>query len=343
MQKLDNISLLIKSSLRIFDFNALPSHRSAQFVLFLSNIIWGITPLVIEVALVSLTPLQTTTLRFGVGVLVFSFIILLIKGRKGFSMLSGKTFIILGWLDALGYLTATIGQDITTPGLASLLASFYIFLVPFLAWKIEGTPLSWKITVIGIVGLLGIFLISFNGDWANFSNSSIIGIIILIFAAFMWGFYAVITGKFLNVEKSERKEFDLMSFTYASLFHTFLALFLLSMISGELSFQIHLGLVPYILFLGIFPTFIALGFWNWAIARLGSINTSFLQLFQVIIPFILEFIFLQQFYSVWIYSGVFLILLSNIWISKGNNSDIEKKQDISPFSMISKEIKECLC
>ncbi|MFW9904785.1 MAG: DMT family transporter [Candidatus Thorarchaeota archaeon] len=333
MQTQENISLSIKSSPGIFNCNALSSHRSAQLVLILSNIIWGITPIFIEVALASLTPLQTTTLRFGIGVLALSFIILLMEGRKGFSMLSGRTVIILGWLDALGYLTATIGQDITTPGLASLLASFYIFIVPFLAWKIEGAVLSCRIAVIGIVGLVGIFLISFNGDWTNFSNSSIIGIIILIFAAFMWSFYAVITGRFLNIAKSESKEIDLMSFTYASLFHTFLALFILSMITSELSFSISLELVPYILFLGIFPTIIALGLWNWAMVRLGSISTSFLQLFQVIIPFILEFIFLHQFYSVWIYTGIFLILLSTIWISKGNNSSIGKKQDVSPSSM----------
>jgi drug/metabolite transporter (DMT)-like permease len=328
MQNQENISLSNKSSLNIFNFNALSSHRSAQLVLLLANIIWGITPLFIEVALGYLTPLQITTLRFGVAVLVFSFIIILLKGRSGFSMLSGKTVIILGWLDALAYLTTTIGQNITTPGLALLLSSFYIFLVPFLAWKIEGTGLSWRITVIGVVGLIGIFLISFNGDWTNFSNSSMTGIIILMFAAFMWGFYTVITGKFLNVAKSESKKIDLMSFTYASLFHTFLALFTLSMITGELSFHIHLELLPYILFSGIFPTIIALGSWNWAIARLGSINTSFLQLVQIIIPFIIEFIFLQQFYSVWIYTGIFLILLSTVWIGKGNNSGIEKKQKI---------------
>ncbi|MHA2055935.1 MAG: hypothetical protein ACW99F_20390, partial [Candidatus Hodarchaeales archaeon] len=70
---------------------------------------------------------------------------------------------------------------------------------------------------------------------------------------------------------------------------------------------------------------------------------SFLQLFQVIIPFILEFIFLQQFYSVWIYTGIFLILVSTVWIGKGNNSSIEKRQDVSPSSMISKEIKESIC
>ncbi|MFW9779811.1 MAG: DMT family transporter [Candidatus Heimdallarchaeota archaeon] len=328
MQNQENSSHSIISSPSIFNFNAWSSHRSAQLVLFLANIIWGITPLFIEISLGYFTPLQTTTLRFGVAVLVFSVIIALMKGRSGFSMLSGKTVITLGWLDALAYITVTVGQDITTPGLALLVSSFYIFFVPFLAWKIEGTELSGRVIVIGIVGLGGIFLISFNGDWTSFSNSSIIGIIILMLAAFMWGFYTVITGKFLNKAKSEREEIDLMSLTYASLFHTFLALLILSMMTGDVSFHFHLELLPYILFLGIFPTIIALGSWNWAMARLGSINTSFLQLFQIIIPFILELIFLQQFYSIWTYTGIFLVFLSIIWIDKGKNYGMEKKQQI---------------
>ena len=183
MQTQENVNPTINPSLSIINLDALSSQRSAQIVLFISNIIWGITPIFVEVVLGYLTPLQTTTLRFGVAILVLSLVLLLVKGRDGFSMLSGKTVILLGWLDAWGYLAATIGQDMTTPGLATLLASFYIFIVPFLAWKIEGTRFNWRIVAIGLIGLIGIFLISFNGDWANFSDSSILGILILMFAA----------------------------------------------------------------------------------------------------------------------------------------------------------------
>lgn len=335
MQTQENVNPTINPSLSIINLDALSSQRSAQIVLFISNIIWGITPIFVEVVLGYLTPLQTTTLRFGVAILVLSLVLLLVKGRDGFSMLSGKTVILLGWLDAWGYLAATIGQDMTTPGLATLLASFYIFIVPFLAWKIEGTRFNWRIVAIGLIGLIGIFLISFNGDWANFSDSSILGILILMFAAFMWGFYTVITGKFLNIANTEGKKIDLMSFTFASLFHTFLALFILSMITGELSIiatggaflSLFLEIIPFLIFLGLFPTIIALGLWNWAIARLGSISTSFYQILQVIVPFILEFILFQQFYSGWIYAGIFLILMSTFWISGGANLSSDENQN----------------
>ncbi|MFX0210266.1 MAG: DMT family transporter [Candidatus Hodarchaeota archaeon] len=337
MQIQENVNPAIKSAQNIIDFNALSAQRAAQLVLLFSNIIWGITPIFVEVVLGYLTPLQTTTFRFGLAVLVLSSVLLLHKGREAFSMLSGKTVIFLGWLDAWGYLAATIGQDMTTPGLATLLASFYIFIVPFLAWKIEGTRLNWRIVIIGLAGLMGIFLISFNGDWANFANSSILGILILMFAAFMWGFYTVITGKFLNISNTDEKQVDLLSFTYASLFHTFLALLILSMLTGELSLSIPLETIPYLVFLGFFPTIVALGLWNWAIARLGSVSTSFFQLLQVIVPFILEFILIQQIYSGWIYTGIFLILISTFGINENTGSSIEEIQDTTSPSMVSRE------
>jgi drug/metabolite transporter (DMT)-like permease len=301
------------------DFN--PSQRNAQGVLLLSNIIWGITPIFLEIVLKYLTPLQTTTLRFGVGVLALTFFLLLYKGINGFSMLSVKTVILLGWLDAFGYLTATIGLNMTTPGLSTLLSSFYIFLVPFIAWKLEETNLNWRIGIIGLLSLTGVFLVSFNGDWGNFINSSNLGILYLMFSAVVWGFYTVLTGKFLDITNNEEKKVDLISFTYASLFHTFFALTMLSMITGELTFSLPLEIIPYVLFLGLFPTLIALGLWNWAIARLGSISTSFFQFLQVIIPFLLEIVFFHQFYSGWIYSGIILILLSIFWINNSNRAE----------------------
>jgi drug/metabolite transporter (DMT)-like permease len=312
------------------NLNLKPSQRNAQGVLLISNIIWGITPIFLEIVLKYLTPLQTTTLRFGVGLLALTFFLLLFKGKNGFSMLSVKTVILLGWLDAFGYLTATIGLDMTTPGLSTLLSSFYVFIVPFIAWKIEETKLNWRIGIIGLISLLGVFLISFNGDWGNFTNSSNFGVLILMFSAIMWGFYTVITGKFLNISKKEEKNIDLMSFTYASLFHTFLALTILSMITGELTCSLPPEILPYILFAGLFPTIIALGLWNWAIARLGSISTSFFQLLQIIIPFILEIVLFHQFYSGWIYAGIFLILLSSFWIGDSNTTE-ETVEDMSVF------------
>jgi len=332
MKSQSNAELNVSTTHFNINLNGLSPQRSAQSVLFISNIIWGITPIFLEVVLAFLTPLRTTVLRFGVAVLVLTFFLFFFKGRGGFSLLSAKTCILLGWLDALGYLAAAVGQDLTTPGLSTLLSSFYVFIVPFIAWKLEGTKLDWKIGIVGFASLVGVFLISFNGEWGNFTNSSMSGVLVLIFSAVMWGFYTVISGKFLDVSKSENTRVDLLSFTYASLFHTFIALVFLSITTEGFSFSIPIKLIPYLLFVGIFPTLFALSLWNWAIARLGSISTSFFQLLQIIVPFILEFLFFQQLYTGWIYSGVILILISSFWYSK--RDPIQEQHDDKQIAIV---------
>ncbi|MFX1508561.1 MAG: DMT family transporter [Promethearchaeota archaeon] len=302
--------------------------QKAQLVLLNANFIWGITPIFLEVVLKYITPLQVTTIRFGMAAIILGIFLYLSKGKKAFSLASVKILIILGWLDAFGYLTATIGQDLTTPGFATLLSSLYVFLVPFIAWKLEKTIIHRNVIYVGILSWFGVFLMSFNGDWSNFLNSSMVGNCFLIFSAIMWGFYTVITGKYLREKNDHEEKVDLSSFTFASLFHTFLALFIISLLMKEPLPSLPVDIIPYFIFLGLFPTFIALGLWNWAIIRLGSVNTSFFQLLQILIPIILEFLLYQQIYSVWIYSGMALIFMSTLWFNGRDFQKEEVKEDL---------------
>ncbi|MHA2203564.1 MAG: DMT family transporter [Candidatus Hodarchaeales archaeon] len=297
--------------------------QKAKLALLNANFIWGITPIFLEVVLRYITPLQATTIRFGMAAIILGIFLYLSKGKQAFSLVSVKMIVLLGWLDALGYLTATIGQDMTTAGLATLFSSLYVFLVPFIAWKLENTKIHRNVILVGMLSLFGVFLMSFNGNWSNFSNSSLFGNIVLMFSAIMWGFYTVISGKYLSKTVNHGKNVDLSSFTFASLFHTFLALSIISLVINETPDALPFQILPYFVFLGLFPTFIALGLWNWAIIRLGSVSTSFYQLLQILIPFILEFILFQQIYSAWIYSGMILILISTFWL---NGSDFQKEE-----------------
>ncbi len=286
------------------------SQYKPQIVLANAAMIWGISAIFLEVILDYLTPLHTITMRFGIAVLILSIFLLLFKKQEGFSLLSSKTCILLGWLDAFGQLAATIGQDMTTAGLATLISSSFVFIVPFLAWKVEGSRPQSKMVLLASIALMGIFLISFNGNWANFSSSSILGILILICDALFFGMYAVVAGKFLNFSNIEFRKIDPMGFLYATLFHTFLPLFILSIITVRSSFSVSFKIIPLLLFLAIFPTLIAFSLYNWAIARIGAVRTSFYTLLQVIIPFMFEFVLLQQFYSGWVYGGIFVLLIS---------------------------------
>ncbi|MHA2233373.1 MAG: DMT family transporter [Candidatus Hodarchaeales archaeon] len=286
------------------------THHKAQAILLIATVIWGLAPIAVELLLDHLTPLQTVTLRFGIGVLLLTLFLPLLKRGDTFSLLTSKTCIVLGWVEAFGLLAATTGQEMTTAGLATLLSTSFVFIVPFLAWKLEGTDLNLRTVVLASIALMGIFFISFNGDWSNFSGLSILGILILMLAAILFGLYIAISGKFLKNANNEENKLDLVSFTYASLVHTFLPLFVLSMITMRSTFSLPLKILPLLLFLGIFPTIIAFLLYHRAITRIGSVSTSFYLVIQVIIPFLYELAFSQQNYSPWVLAGIFVLLLS---------------------------------
>ncbi|MFX0170985.1 MAG: DMT family transporter [Candidatus Hodarchaeota archaeon] len=286
------------------------SHHKAKFILLITSIIWGIAPVFLEVVLDYLNPLHIITMRFGIAVLVLSLFLPLFKKHNRLSLLSSKTCILIAWLNALGCLAATIGQKMTTAGLATLISTSFVFVVPFLAWKLKGTRPDQKIIITGFTTLIGIFLISYNGNWANFSGLTSLGILFLMLAALAWAFYLVLSGKILKISNIEDKKINLFSFMYAILLHTFLPLFILSLITTGFSFSLPLTILPFVLFLAIFPTIVAFGLYSWAIARIGSVRTSFYLSLQVVVPFIYELVFLKQYYSSWIYCGIFLILIS---------------------------------
>jgi drug/metabolite transporter (DMT)-like permease len=286
------------------------SQQKAKFILLIATFIWGLAPIAVEVLLNYLTPLQTIILRFGIAVLILSVFLPLWKGRETFSLLSSRTCILLGWATAFGHLAATTGQKMTTAGLATLISTSFVFIVPFLAWKLEGTQLYLRTVILAAIALTGIFLISFNGNWANFSSLSILGILILIIAAFLYGFYIVISGRFLQPSNRKKQKVDLACFTYASLVHTVLPLLVLSMIMNRSFFPLPLKIMPFVLFLAIFPTIFAYILYHKAITRVGSVNSSFYLVIQVIVPLVYELVFAHQYYSTWVYSGILVLLLT---------------------------------
>jgi drug/metabolite transporter (DMT)-like permease len=321
------------------------SNLKAQFILLDATVIYGITPIILDEVLDYLSPLHAIAIRFGIGVLVFLLILPFIDWKMGISFLTCKTCIFIGWFNAFGFLTAAIGQKMTTAGLATLVSTSFIFIVPLIAWKLENTPLNSKKVLITTVAFFGMFLIGFDGDWTNFGSLSTLGIVFLLLAAVFWSFHIVLSGKFLNISNTNNQEFNMLSFIFAVLFHTFLPLFFLSLFTLEPSLSLPSMIIPNLLFLGIFPTIIAFGLYSWAIARLGSVQTSFFLFFQVIVPFLIEIIFIGQFYSEWTYCGIFIILFSMIWVCIGDISSSQKdKASLRiPQRMVPRTFQPTLC
>ncbi|MFW9993765.1 MAG: DMT family transporter [Candidatus Odinarchaeota archaeon] len=287
----------------------------AQTSLIAATLVWGLAPVFVESALNYLPPLKVVTYRFGLASLILLLTVFLIRGRKGFSLLSNRVCILLGSLDAFVYLAAVIGQDMTTAGLATLLSTCYLVVVPFYEWKLGGNKPSMKIGVFAAVAMIGASLVAFNGDWANFSSLSVLGILASIVAALLCGLYIAIGGKFLQESaEEENRKIHPLDYLATTTFYTFLPLILLSLLTDKTPILPPLEVIPALLFLAIFATIIAFGLYNWAIPRIGAVRTSFYLLLQVIIPFAFELLFWGQYYSLWVYAGVAIIFAVLLFI-----------------------------
>lgn len=284
----------------------------AQFAMLLSTFMWGLAPIFVEIALEYCTPLFIMTMRFGIAVLAMSIFLPEIKRRQGLFLLKNKNCILIGWLISFGYLTSTLGQNLTTAGLATLISTSYIIMVPFLSWKLGKNKMTKEIIVLSCIALLGMFFITFNGDWNNFSTITSIGTIFLLIAAFLWGLNIALTDKFMVDIKSKERGFDYLSFLYASIVHTFLPLLLLSFLAPLPDSSIILNILPLLIFLGVFSTILTFGLHQYAISKMGSVNTTFYLLLQILVPFSYEILYLKMSYSEWIISGSLIILLTMV-------------------------------
>lgn len=305
--------------------------KNAQVAMLISSLLWGISPIFVEIILEVSSPLDIMTLRFAIALIVSSLFLPVIRSHNGLSLLKNRKMISIGFLIAVGYLTSTMGQDLTTAGLATLLSTSYFIMVPFLSWKIESNSLSKRIMIVATIASVGILLISFNGDIRNFSDANAFGVILLLIAAFVWGLNIVLSSQLITEIKSEHGQHDPLSFMYGTLVYTFIPLFILSMLTQPPSLSSLGYTFPYLIFLGIFATIITFGLHNWALSQLGSVKTTFYLLLQIFVPFTIELILGMFVYSTWIVVGIILVLFSMVLL------EYQSEEDLSTVSRLRTE------
>ena len=130
--------------------------------LFLVAFIWGSAFVVVKNALDHVPPAYMVAIRFSIAAVVM----LIIFGRrlKG----SGRDTIVHGLLIGFflftAYLVQTIGCNYTTAGKNAFLTAIYIIIVPFIHWAIDRKKPANRLFLAAFTGLIGIGLISLDGD-----------------------------------------------------------------------------------------------------------------------------------------------------------------------------------
>ncbi len=135
---------------------------TAKIALFGATIIWGSSFLVVKNSMDVMQPHMLLAFRFTIGG-----ILLCIIFHKRLKKLNREYFIkggILGTLLFAAFSLQTIGITDTTPGKNAFLTAIYCVLVPFFFWPVDKKrPDSFNIAA-AFISIIGIGLVSLNGD-----------------------------------------------------------------------------------------------------------------------------------------------------------------------------------
>ncbi len=154
---------------------------TANFILVLVTIIWGGGFIATSTALNTFPPFTIMAIRFlGAAILPF-----LIAWRKWRSLSMGELIhgIMIGGFLFLAFGFQTFGLQVTTPGKNAFLTATYVVFVPYLLWLFRKRRLKRKEWAASFLCILGIALLTLQGDSLSFTMGDSLSFICALFFA----------------------------------------------------------------------------------------------------------------------------------------------------------------
>ena len=222
----------------------------ADGLLLLTALIWGSAFAVVKNTLDSFAPGAIIAMRYVIGAAVTA--VLFRKHLKGIQKADVIRGALVGLLLCCAYLIQTIGLQYTTAGKNAFLTTIYVLLVPFGCRLLFGQKLQRSTLLAACMMLLGIGLLSLDGEGGGLNIGDILTLVCGVFYA----------AHIIAVERCQRK-----TDTYALIVlqFAFCALFagIYSVVFGRgMPMEFTLGSVGGLLYIAIFSTTIAMSLQN---------------------------------------------------------------------------------
>ncbi len=268
---------------------------------------WGLSTIFIEQGLRIIGPYTFLFLRFFISFIVVT---PFMKNKKDIiiKMINNKWVWMIGVSEAIGLTLQYMGQEkLVPPGLSSLLSLIFLIIVPFLSFIVLKETIHLKHFIAIIIGIIGVIAITSDQNFSG-KNLSTIGVIFLLLSAFSYAVYIVTTSRYSTVEN---KELDIFALFYIVLLIISIVSFSFGLFFEHLFVPMNNELFMWLILLIIFSTIIAFIAYFEALKEISANSASILLLFQMTIPFTIEFILGTRYnFKVWV--GILFLLLSMI-------------------------------
>lgn len=294
----------------------LSASSRATLMILLAALAWGSSFPVIKWGLGYVDPVIFVFLRFLLATAV-TLLVAFVRGPGKILELSFmRGVIFLGLLNASGYILEFTGMLYTTASKASLLVNVNVVLVALLSLLLLGESLGWRRIAALIISLLGIVLITVDGDLTVFLSWSFVGDILVLSAGVVWAIYIVYSKRVMDSTGAGALDVSLAVILLTAVIFAFPALLYglydASSLAGLASLQ---GLSA-LLYLGVVCTTLAFILYFEGLKRVSASVTAILLLVEIVFSVLLSSVFLGESVSVYMVAGGLAICLAVVMVSR---------------------------
>ena len=235
------------------------------------------------------------------------------EGNRGGTLFS-PWIIILGAVNGLGYLFQFEAQRLTLAYKTAFFVNLYVVFVALLGYFIgEKLQFSEKIGIFS--SLLGMFLLSSEGNVRFLLQGKALGDLLAVGAAITWSFYILFSRNLVK----RLGALEIVGGVFAWTWLLSIPLFF-SRYEGIPSKTILLGLV----YLGVFCTIVPYLLFTYALIGLTAARSALILLLEVVLTTVWSYIFLGEELGFWGIIGGILILLGLFLGGKERQDEVEK-------------------
>ena len=251
--------------------------------------------------------------RFGLATLLLVLYCRLLKLRMRFSFQEHFFIALLGiLLFAFNYWLVYLSEVYVTSGLAAVIMSSIVILNIFNGALFIGVPIRRAMLLGGLVGMAGIGLI-FWPEIASFSLSDK-GIKGLLF-----GFASACLASLGNITSARNQKYGLpvmQTNAYAMGYGTLFLLIACVVIGKPFNFDFSIGYMGSLVYLAIFGSIIAFGFFLTLVGRIGPDKAGYVSLLIPVVALVISTLFEGYRWTPQAFAGLGLVLIGNLIITK---------------------------
>lgn len=279
----------------------------------ITTLIWGTTWLAIKFQLDFVSPIWSVAYRFGLAGMILLVFCFLTKRSLRFSWAQHRSIALQGvFLFSLNYILLYVSSEHLVSGLVAVLFGSITLMNNLNSRLLFKTPLKPLVLIgscIGLMGLVLVFRSEINAQSSLSLHQSIIALVIGIFATYLGSL-----GNMASVANQKQElpiiQTNALGMIYGAVFTALLAL----IFRIKIGFDISPHYLFSLLYLTIFGSIFAFGFYLSLIGRIGAERAAYIGVATPIIAVFISTFFENFSWRLSTILGILLVLAGNVLV-----------------------------